>query len=44
MNTRLIILFVTAALLSSCEHYQVKSAQQDRHECYSTWQPYPHNS
>ncbi len=44
MKTRLIILTLAAAILSSCSHYKLKSAQNEDHACYSTWHKHPHNS
>ncbi|MDI1311822.1 hypothetical protein [Prosthecobacter sp.] len=44
MKTRLLILAITAAVLSSCSHYKLTSVMGDDHPCYSTWHPYPKNN
>lgn len=44
MKMRLLLLAITAAVLSSCSHYKLKSEQGKDHPCYSTWNTYPHNS
>ncbi len=44
MKKRILILAITAAVLTSCSHYKLKSTHGHDHPCYSTWNPYPHNS
>lgn len=44
MKTRLSILLLLTGLLASCSSYEIKSAQNEEHPCYSTWQWYPQNS
>jgi hypothetical protein len=44
MKTRLALLLLLAGLLSSCSSYEIKSAQNEEHPCYSTWHSYPKNS
>jgi hypothetical protein len=44
MKTRLTLLLLLTGLLSSCSSYEIKSAQNEEHPCYSTWHSYPQNS
>jgi hypothetical protein len=44
MKIRLLLLVVLTGLLTSCSNYEIKSAQNMDHRCYSTWHGYPKNS
>ncbi|MDI1311827.1 hypothetical protein [Prosthecobacter sp.] len=44
MKTRLALFLLLAGLLSSCSSYEIKSAQNEEHPCYSTWNWLPQNT
>jgi len=41
MKTRLLILAITFAMLSSCSHYKLTSVRGEDLPCYSTWYQHP---